>query len=264
MKKTLLLMSFLIFLISIILQCSRAFQKDNYSLFYEYINVKDVAMAYNITKTESNSDYFVDSLNHFLNVEKDNSTSLIHDDVIWKSVEFQRTSYSREEKKIQERNEKLNWHLPTEMGRVTQNPSYSHPALDITSPRGTNEIIFPVANGVISGIYRDNAGALIVTVLHRVNDEAYTSLYAHLSRYADGLYVGKPVTIHDSLGWMGATGHATGVHLHLSVVDCALFDPNDSNCSDLNHFFYYIRARVASGHWGLGTYIWVPTSWNHR
>ena len=92
------------------------------------------------------------------------------------------------------------WHLPTETGIVSQYPHYGHAAYDITSPNGQNEIIFPIANGTISSIYRDNYGALIVTVRHEVDGRVYTSLYAHLSRYASDLYVGKPVTINDALG----------------------------------------------------------------
>ena len=150
------------------------------------------------------------------------------------------------------------------MGTISQNPHYGHVALDITSPRGSNELIFPVANGTISSIYRDGAGALIVTVLHNVNGKKYTSQYVHLSSYANGLYVGKPVTINDCLGKMGSTGYSTGVHLHLAVVDCALFDPNDPNCSDLNGFFRYGRYRLGQGYIGLGTMMNVPGSWSSR
>jgi len=159
---------------------------------------------------------------------------------------------------------KRTWYLPTEMGRVTQNPRYGHVALDITSPRGSYENIFPVANGVISGIYHDRAGAKIVTVAHKINGVDYTSQYVHLSSYAPGIYVGKPVTINDTLGRMGTTGISTGVHLHIAVLDCKLFDPNDPKCPDLNSFFRYANKRYSEGHIGLGTMMNVPGSWNSR
>lgn len=156
------------------------------------------------------------------------------------------------------------WYLPTEMGTITTYPSASHFALDITSPRGASEAIYPIANGVISGIYRDYAGANIVTVTHNIDGKVYTSQYVHLSKYAPNLYVGKPVTINDYLGFMGRTGIATGVHLHLAVVDCSIFDANDANCRDLNGFFRYGRTRYYQGFRGLQSIIDVPSSWTNR
>ena len=156
------------------------------------------------------------------------------------------------------------WHLPTEMGIITQNPHYTHMALDITSPRGSGEMIYPVYDGVISGIYTDMYGALIVTILHDIDGQKYTSQYVHLSRYKEGLYVGKTVSYLDPIGWMGTTGYSSGVHLHLAVLDCALFDANDINCKDLNGFFRYGKKRINEGYLGLGSHIIVPSSWNQR
>lgn len=157
------------------------------------------------------------------------------------------------------------WYLPTEQGIISQWPSYSHAtAFDITSPRGTGETIYPIANGVISGIYIDNAGALVVAVNHEINGVRYTSLYAHLSRYADGLYVGKPVSPFDPLGQMGTTGYSTGVHLHLVVIDCSMFDGNDGRCNDLNSFFRYTRQRQSEGFNGAASVMEMPGSWWSR
>ena len=94
--------------------------------------------------------------------------------------------------------------------------------------------------------------------------DKYTSQYVHLSRYADGLYVGKPVTINDALGQMGTTGNSTGVHLHLAVLDCALFDPNDNNCRDLGAWYRYDKIRFQQGYIGLGTMMNVPGEWYSR
>ncbi len=156
------------------------------------------------------------------------------------------------------------WRLPTERGRVTQNPSYGHVAYDITSPRGSYETIYPISDGYISGIYRDNAGALIVTVLHIFNGKKYTSQYVHLSSYDPGIYVGKRVDTNTPLGKMGTTGYSTGVHLHIALLDCALFDKNDPYCKDLNDFFQYGRIRFQQGYIGLGSVINMPAVWNTR
>ena len=112
------------------------------------------------------------------------------------------------------------WRLPTDYGYITQYPSYNHNSLDITSTRGTYESIYPVADGIIAKIYYDNAGALTVMVNHNINGQQYLSQYVHLSSFAPGIYEGMPVTTNDRLGQMGATGIATGVHLHLAVMPC--------------------------------------------
>ena len=155
------------------------------------------------------------------------------------------------------------WYLPTEVGRITSCVSASHFALDITSYRGEGEPIYPVANGVISSIYRDSAGANIITVNHNIDGQNYTSQYVHLSSYAPDLYVGKPVTINDYLGFMGTTGRSTGVHLHIALVDCSYTDPNGT-CPTLNSFFTYGRQRYYQGFQGLQSVMDVPESWTSR
>ena len=150
------------------------------------------------------------------------------------------------------------WYLPTEYGIITTYPNYYHVAFDITSPRGSNEIIYPIANGQISSIYTDNAGALIVTVRHYINGVYYTSQYAHLSRYAD-IYVGKEVTPFTPLGWMGTTGISTGNHLHIALLDCNLY--GDDKCPNLNEFFHYSKNRFNSGFSGIGNVMDVPYQW---
>lgn len=153
------------------------------------------------------------------------------------------------------------WHLPTKVGYITQYPSYGHVAYDITSPRGVMEDIYPVADGVISGLFRDPAGALIVTIYHNIDGVDYTSEYVHLSAYAEGIYVGKEVSVNDSIGRMGQTGYAYGVHLHFALIDCKLFDENDVNCKDINSFYNYGRRRYTEGFSGLNSLINVWPSW---
>lgn len=156
------------------------------------------------------------------------------------------------------------WHLPVERGTISSWPRYNHVALDITSPRGVYETIYPVADGVISGIYTDGYGGKVLTIHHVINGINYTSQYVHFSSYAPNLYVGKPVTINDSIGQMGATGWATGIHLHVTVLDCSLFESTDGSCNDTGKFLRYANKRYAEGFYGLSSLMQVPYSWYSR
>lgn len=258
-EKFILAIALLFLIISIGIQTKDLFIKsENYEINYEYINIKDMAQAKAITK-KSDPTILETIFKENRNVGKLTPIDLPTNGGV-QEVELpvleNTIATMTQPRQV--------WYLPTEMGYVTQNPSYGHVALDIGSPRKSLENIFPVANGVISGIYTDSAGAKIVTVLHNIDGRKYTSQYVHLSTYASNIYVGKEVTINDSLGLMGTTGRSTGVHLHLAVVDCALFDPNDPYCSNLNGFFNYTRTRFSQGHIGLGTMMNVPGVWYSR
>ena len=143
---------------------------------------------------------------------------------------------------------------PTERGYVTQEayykPSYSHRALDIGSSRGRSEKIYPIGAGTITSIYKDNYGALCLTIEHyNINDgQYYTSLYVHMSSYAPGLYVGKKVTSDQYIGYMGDTGYAFGVHLHMEVFPCRLYNPSDSNCYKWSVYDSFAKNKLRNGY----------------
>ena len=244
--------------ISTALQCKELFLKnDNYTISYEYVNIKDMAMA-NV-QSKNNDKSVIQSL-----LSRDNNLVTVEETALLSNQTVEAVELPVNNNSVATIPEKRIWYLPVDIGRISQYPNYYHNAYDITSPRGTQETIHPVANGVISGIYTDSAGALIVTVLHDINGEKYTSQYVHLSSYAPGIYVGMPVTINDALGQMGTTGHSTGVHLHLAVLDCALFDPRDNNCSDLGRWYNYASYRYSQNFYGLGVLLYVPNSWEGR
>lgn len=232
--------------------------KQDYTISYEYVNIKDMTRA-NVSKKITPKDSFETLLETIVPLknddEKEGEVSTL------KEVEFPATQNST--KKATEAGKRI-WYMPTENGQISQYPNMGHVAYDITSWKGTGETVHPVANGVISGIYTDTYGALIVTVLHDIDGKKYTSQYVHLSSYAPGISVGQPVTINDALGQMGSTGWSTGVHLHLTVLDCALFDANDPNCKDLNGWYRYDKQRLSENFYGLGALVYVPPSWNSR
>ena len=242
-SKLIVTVSLAFLLISIIIQVKPLFEDNNLALDYSYINIKDIAAsAISVKSNNSILDNLYAGGDKNLNNLEEVGLPLVKDTVATTP--------------------QVTWRLPTEMGYVTQNPHYGHVALDIGSPRGSTEPIFPIANGVISGKYYDPHGALVVTIYHRVNGQDYTSQYAHLSRFADNLYVGKPVTVNDYIGYMGTTGNSTGVHLHIALADCHLFA--DNKCPDLNSFFRYVNTRHAQGFTSLWAVMRVPGSWNSR
>jgi murein DD-endopeptidase MepM/ murein hydrolase activator NlpD len=51
----------------------------------------------------------------------------------------------------------------------------------------------------------------VVVLRHRGQ---YSTVYAHLSRFAAGLHRGQRVAQSDTIGFVGQTGLATGPHLH--------------------------------------------------
>jgi murein DD-endopeptidase MepM/ murein hydrolase activator NlpD len=79
----------------------------------------------------------------------------------------------------------------------------------------TGQPIFAAADGMINhqGWYF-NYGRT-VKISHADNFE---SLYAHMSRFADGMGPGTRIRKGDLIGYIGSTGRSTGAHLHFSVI----------------------------------------------
>lgn len=162
---------------------------------------------------------------------------------------------------------------PTNTGYVTQeqyySESYTHRGIDIGSRNGRGEKIYPIADGTITTIFQDYYHALCVGIQHYniLDGKYYTSLYVHLSSYAPGLKVGQKVTTNQYIGYMGDTGNARGVHLHLEVIPCRLYNPADSNCYNWDHYTDFAVRTIKNGYnvrqlinFPKGTY----NSWNSR
>lgn len=83
-----------------------------------------------------------------------------------------------------------------------------HHGIDYAAPTGTP--IKSIGDGkVITRSYAKGAGRYI-KIRH---NSIYTTVYNHMSRYARGLHVGEQVKQGDTIGYVGATGYATGPHL---------------------------------------------------
>lgn len=85
----------------------------------------------------------------------------------------------------------------------------AHRGVDYGAPRGT-----PVrATGDGKIVHRGRKGGYGRTVVLR-HGSKYSSLYAHLSNYARGLKNGSRVKQGQVIGYVGASGLASGPHLH--------------------------------------------------
>lgn len=88
-----------------------------------------------------------------------------------------------------------------------------HLAIDYAAPTGT-PVVAIGAGSVISRYYDGGGYGNYVEIKH---PNGYVTGYGHLSKFADGLKVGKRVEQGEIIGYVGATGLATGPHLDFSI-----------------------------------------------
>ncbi|MGV3278515.1 M23 family metallopeptidase [Rickettsiales bacterium LUAb2] len=87
-----------------------------------------------------------------------------------------------------------------------------HKGIDFAAPTGTP--IPAAGDGVVVKIVVSNSYGKYVEVRHN----AYLStIYAHMNAFAKGLHIGEAVKQRDIVGYVGATGWATGPHLHYEI-----------------------------------------------
>jgi murein DD-endopeptidase MepM/ murein hydrolase activator NlpD len=97
-----------------------------------------------------------------------------------------------------------------------------HPGIDYAAPLGTP--IWSVANGRVTFAGWAGGYGRLVKIEHTGGYESY---YAHMSRFADGLRVGSVVRQKQVIGFVGATGLATGPHVCFRVTkDGNYVDPS--------------------------------------
>ena len=120
--------------------------------------------------------------------------------------------------------------LPVKNGRITQtygniNPKQNyvkgyHPGIDIVSE---NRDIVNIVYGIVIASSFDEDGWGNYIIVRGIDDNCI--IYAHLAKRLASL--GKDVAAGDVIGIMGATGNATGVHLHIEVRKGKWQDRND-------------------------------------
>src|SRR2546425_10664345 len=112
---------------------------------------------------------------------------------------------------------------PLEFTRITSGFTYARPhpilggvrphlAIDYAAPVGTP--VRAVADGVVTAVGWDGGNGVSVTIRHR---SGYATMYNHLSKIDAGVRRGVRVRQRQVIGYVGATGLATGPHLDYRV-----------------------------------------------
>ena len=115
---------------------------------------------------------------------------------------------------------------------------WGHTGQDIGSNRKTGETIYPIADGQILAVYRDNCysfcsytcngNANIVVIRHNIRNRYIYASYVHLSSVNfSSANVGQRISAYTPIGKMGSTGCTSGsdaggtyIHLHLELATC--------------------------------------------
>ena len=121
------------------------------------------------------------------------------------------------------------WRLPLEGGRVSSffgasRGRRAHGGIDFSVPRNTPVMATNDGTVVASGMgyLGDRKYGNVVVIEH---EGGLRSLYAHLNKR--NVNVGDTVAAGELIGLSGATGHATGPHLHLEAYENGTrIDPN--------------------------------------
>ena len=85
----------------------------------------------------------------------------------------------------------------------------AHKGVDYAAASGTKVKV--TADGVISFVGKQGGYGNVVMVNHQGR---YSTVYGHLSRFANGLHRGQRVSQGELIAYVGSTGLATGPHLH--------------------------------------------------
>ncbi len=112
---------------------------------------------------------------------------------------------------------------PVPLARIASrfNPHRMHPVLHVLMPHNGVDFAAPIG----SPVYATAAGTVTsvgpagpcgnkVEISHA---NGITSVYCHLSRFAQGLHVGMHVEQRQLIAYVGQTGRVTGPHLHFGI-----------------------------------------------
>ncbi len=88
-----------------------------------------------------------------------------------------------------------------------------HRGTDFAAPEGTP--IMASGDGIILKSSWCGGGGNCIKIKH---NSTYSTIYAHLSKFANGIRKGKRIKQGQIIGYVGSTGKSTGPHLHYEVI----------------------------------------------
>jgi murein DD-endopeptidase MepM/ murein hydrolase activator NlpD len=132
-----------------------------------------------------------------------------------------RNVYYDEQKRSLKRAFKLS---PVQITRITSRFSRSrlHPVLRVRRPHpgvdygaAPGSRIMATGDGVITRMQWWGGYGNMISVRH---PRSFETRYAHMSRFARGMHVGKHVVQGEVIGYSGSTGLANGPHVHYELI----------------------------------------------
>lgn len=87
-----------------------------------------------------------------------------------------------------------------------------HNGVDMAAERGTP--IHAAGEGTVTFVGRKRGYGRLVQIEHF---DGYSTRYGHMRRFAGDLHDGEHIAEGDVIGYVGATGEATGPHLHFEI-----------------------------------------------
>jgi len=144
------------------------------------------------------------------------AAEFINQGQVYRAVYFQGDYYTREGKSVR----KAFLRSPIEFSRVSSgftnsrfhpvlNKWRAHKGVDFAAPVGTK--VKATSDGVVSSFGKQSGYGNVIMINHQGR---FTTVYGHLSRFANGLRRGQRVAQGDVIGYVGMTGMTTGPHLH--------------------------------------------------
>ena len=88
-----------------------------------------------------------------------------------------------------------------------------HKGTDFAAPLGTP--IMASGDGIVQKAGWCGGGGNCVKIKH---NSTYSTIYAHMSKFARGIKQGVRVKQGQTIGYVGSTGKSTGPHLHYEVI----------------------------------------------
>lgn len=138
-----------------------------------------------------------------------------------------------------------------------------HKGIDIAAGTGT-EIYSPV-DGTVSAVVPESSGSGFGNYVTIIDDKKkYHHIFAHQSKFANGIGVGTKVKRGELVGYVGSTGYSTGPHLHYQIdassQNGSYINPNSfpfsiydsSSTGDINDTEHYETSNIDASKGGRG------------